>query len=155
MRTAYKVLAYLVALEVVIQAAAIAYGVFGITKWVEDGATLDKAVMEDESTSFTGLGGLILHGMNGTMLIPLIALVFLIFSFFAKVPGGAKWAAFVLLAVVVQVMLGIFSHELTGLGILHGINALILFGLAVTAGMRVDRVQPKATTGTAPEREMV
>ncbi len=154
MRTAYKVLAYLIALEVMIQAAAIAYGVFGITKWVEGGATLDKAVMEDESTTFTGLGGLILHGMNGTMIIPVLALVFLIFSFFAKVPGGAKWAAFVLLAVVVQVFLGIFSHELTSLGALHGVNALILFGLAVTAGMRAGR-QDTATMGAAHEREMV
>jgi hypothetical protein len=154
MRTAYKVLAYLIALEVMIQAAAISYGVFGITKWVEDGATLDKAVMEDESTSFTGLGGLILHGLNGTMIIPLLALVFLILAFFARVPGGAKWAGFVLLAVVVQVFLGIFSHELAGLGILHGLNALILFGLAVTAGMRAGR-QDTVTMGATHEREMV
>jgi hypothetical protein len=147
MRTAYKVLAYLIALEVMIQAAAISYGVFGITKWVEDGATLDKAVLEDESTSF-------IHGLNGTMIIPLLALVFLILAFFARVPGGAKWAGFVLLAVVVQVFLGIFSHELAGLGILHGLNALILFGLAVTAGMRAGR-QDTVTMGATHEREMV
>ncbi len=78
------------------------------------------------------------HGMNGTMLIPLIALVFMIVSFFAKIPGGVKWAGFVLLAVVVQVLLGMFAHEVPSLGILHGVNALVLFGLAVMAGKRVS-----------------
>jgi heme A synthase len=139
MRSVYRVLAFVIAAEVMIQAAAVAYGVFGITKWVDDGATLNKATMEDDSTSFSGLGGLMLHGMNGMMIIPLIALIFLIVSFFAKVPGGVKWAAFVLLAVVVQVALGLFSHEIPQLGALHGINALVLFGLAVTAGMRARR----------------
>ena len=138
MRSVYRVFAYIIALEVVIQAAAIAFGFFGLAKWVDDGATLNKAVFENEDTTFNGLAGLIIHGINGMMVIPLLALIFLVISFFAKVPGGVKWAGFVLLAVVVQVALGVFAHELVGLGILHGANALILFGLAVTAGRRVD-----------------
>jgi predicted metal-binding membrane protein len=40
---------------------------------------------------------------------------------------------------VLQVALGLFSHSVAGLGWLHGINALVLFGTAVTAGMRVSR----------------
>ena len=64
----------------------------------------------------------------------------MISSFFAKVPGGIKWALFVFLATVVQVALGLFAHSIAGLGWLHGLNALILFGLAVSAGMRVNRV---------------
>jgi hypothetical protein len=43
---------------------------------------------------------------------------------------------------VLQVALGLFSHSLAGLGWLHGANALILFGVAVTAAMRVHRVAP-------------
>ena len=74
--------------------------------------------------------------MNGMMLIPLIALIFFIVSFFAKVPGGVKWAGFVLIAVIVQVTLGLFGHEAASLGILHGLNALLLFSLAVMAGKR-------------------
>ena len=136
MRSAYRVLAFLVAGLVVVQAAAIAYAVFGLTTWVQDGGTLDKAAMDSEDTTFDGVVGFMIHGMNGMMLIPLIALLLLIVSFFAKVPGGVKWAGFVLLAVVVQVALGIFAHELPGLGALHGLNALILFGLAVMAGMK-------------------
>ena len=43
MRATYRVLAYLLALEVVVQAAAIAWAVFGLTAWIEGGGVLDKA----------------------------------------------------------------------------------------------------------------
>ena len=80
------------------------------------------------------------------MIIPVLALLLLIVSFFAKVPGGVMWAGLILLDVVVQVMLGLFGHEVPAIGALHGINALILFGLAVTAPMRAK--EPVLTTGT-------
>ena len=72
-----------------------------------------------------------LHGIFGMMLIPLLALVLLIISFFAKIPGGVKWAAIVLGLVVLQVALGIFGHETPYAGLLHGLNALILFAVAL------------------------
>ena len=136
MRSAYRVLAALVAALVVVQAFAIAYAVAGLGKWVEDGNTLDKAAFESDDLSFDGIVGFMIHGINGMMLIPLVALLLLIVSFFAKVPGGVKWAGLVLLFVVIQVALGLFGHEVPILGGLHGFNALILFGLAVTAAMR-------------------
>ncbi len=78
-----------------------------------------------------------LHGIIGMMLIPLLALVLLIISFFAKIPGGVKWAGIVLGLVVLQVALGIFGHETPYSGLLHGLNALILFTVALLAGRRV------------------
>jgi hypothetical protein len=108
--------------------------------------------VESDTTSFTGVGGLALHGINGTMVIPVLALVFFIVSFFAKVPGGVKWAGIVLVLVIVQVTLGILGHQVPALGALHGINALALFGVAVSAGMRVNRVaaaEPARTGETA------
>lgn len=138
MRSAYRILAYIVAVEVAIEAAAIAYALAGLGKWIEDGGTLDKATMESEDTPFTGVSGFIVHGINGQMVIPLIALILLIVSFFAKIPGGSKWAGLVLLVVVIQVLLGLFSHELPQLGMLHGVNALILFATALYAGRRVN-----------------
>jgi heme A synthase len=110
----------------------------GLGIWVDkDGGVLDKASMESD-LDFPGVVGFMVHGMNGMMIIPLIALIFLIVSFFAKVPGGAKWAAFVLLAVVVQITLGLLGHENALFGMLHGLNALILFSLAFMAGKRVS-----------------
>lgn len=149
MKSVYRVLAYVIAAEVVVQAAAIAFAVFGLSKWVEDGGTLTKAAMESEDTTFTGVLGFAIHGMNGTMLIPLVTLVFLVVSFFAKVPGGVKWAGFVVLAVVVQVLLGMFAHGAPALGLLHGANALVLFGLAVTAGRRVGSTTTPAVAQEA------
>ncbi len=91
MRNVYKVLAYLVAIEVVIQAMAIAYGIAGVAHWVEeDGGVLNKAVFDSDDPDFTGIGGFITHGINGTMIIPLLVILLLIVSFFAKVPGGGQ-----------------------------------------------------------------
>ena len=146
MRAVYRFFAGLIAVEVVIQAAAVVYGVFGLAKYVDDGHTVTKSMFDEGAdTHFTGIGGLALHGMNGTMLIPLIGLLFLIVSFFAKVPKGVMWAAITFGLIIVQVALGIFAHSVPALGILHGPNALLLFGVAIMAFMR-----SKATAVTAP-----
>ncbi|RZT83477.1 hypothetical protein EV383_0282 [Pseudonocardia sediminis] len=133
MRTAYRVLAYLLAIEVVIQAAAVAYAFFGEAAWIEGGGVLDKAVMESDVIPFPEVAGFIIHGINGQLVVPLLALLLLVVSFFAKIPGGVRWAAIVLLVVVVQVLLGMFGRGLPALGMLHGVNALILFTTAVVA----------------------
>jgi len=146
MKGVYRVLAFLVALGVVMQAAAIAFAMFGLIKWVEQGGVVDSST--EPNPDLGGYAGFALHGMGGMMIIPAIALLFLISSFFAKVPGGIKWALIVFGVTVVQVALGLFSHEIAGLGWLHGANALILFGLAVSAGLRVRRVADSATTRT-------
>ena len=84
-----------------------AWAVFGLSTWIEDGHTLTKSAMEGDKTLFTEENGFMIHGMNGMMLIPLVALVLLIVSFFAKVPEGVKWAAMVFVGVILQVALGI------------------------------------------------
>ncbi len=153
MRSVYRVLAFLIAVEVAVQAAMMAFAVAGLGIWVDkEGGVLDKATFESEP-DFTGAIGFFVHGINGMMVIPLIALIFLIVSFFAKVPGGAKWAGLVFLAVVVQVALGLFGHENAVFGMLHGLNALILFSLAFMAGKRVTSVT--AARGEAAEPALV
>ena len=133
----YRVFAYLIAAGVAIQAAAVAYGVFGLLKWIERGGTLDQS--SEPGPELGGYVGFLTHATAGIFVIPVIALLFLIFSFFAKIPGGIKWALIVFGLTVLQVALGLFAHELAGLGWLHGFNALILFAAAVMAGMRVKR----------------
>jgi hypothetical protein len=136
MRSAYRVLAMLIAVLVAVQAAAVALAMFGLFRWIDEGGTLDKSAFEGNEQLFGEEVGFMIHGMVGMMLIPLLALLLLIVSFFAKIPGGAKWAGLVLLTVVVQVALGLFAFEIPGLGVLHGLNALMLFALAVMAAMR-------------------
>jgi hypothetical protein len=137
MKQAYRVLAFLVAAGVMLQAASVAYGMFGLLKWVENGGTLDQST--ELTPDLGGYTGFSLHATGGIFIVPLIALLFLISSFFAKVPGGIKWALIVFGLTVLQVALGLFAHEVAGLGWLHGLNALLVFGTAVTAGMRITR----------------
>lgn len=133
--------AFAIAGLVALQAAFMVFAVAGLGKWVADGGEYTKSVIEaEEPPEFTGAVGFMLHGMTGMMLIPLVALVLLIVSFFAKVPGGSTWAGFVLGAVLLQVALGIFGHESPYVGFLHGLNALVLFSLATMAGRRATEV---------------
>jgi hypothetical protein len=146
MRSTYRALAYTIAVEVVVQAAAIAYAMFGLGKWIDDGGTLNKAIMDDPNASFTGAVGFAIHGINGEMLIPLLALVLLVVSFFAKVSGGPRWAGTILALVVIQVLLGLFGLSAPLLGPLHGINALILFSVAFMAGRRVSSAESRGAS---------
>ena len=140
MKTVYRVLAYVVAAEVAVQAMAVVYGVAGLGKWVDDGGVFDKALMESDSSPFPEVVGLMVHGLNGMLVIPLIALALLITSFFTRIPGAVKWAGVVLLLVVVQIALGLFGHAVPALGALHGLNALALFSAAVYTARRTRNV---------------
>ena len=148
MRTAYKVLAYLVAAEVAIQAMVMVWGIAGLGKWVDGGGVLDKAVFEEAMGSggmpFSEFAGLLVHGINGMFVIPLIALLLLIASFFTKVRGAIKWAAIVFVLVVAQGQIGFLGHEFPLAGALHGLTALVLFGTAIYAGRRLRAVAAPA-----------
>ena len=151
MRTAYKALAYLVAAEVVIQAMAMVWAIAGLGKWVTDGGVLDKATMESGGTPFPEIAGLLVHGINGTFVIPGIALLLVILSFFIKVRGGIKWAAIVFVLAVVQGQLGFLGHEIPAVGALHGLNALALFSGALYTGRRM-RTAPRSGVVAAEEQ---
>ena len=154
MRNAYKGLAYLVALEVVVQAMAMVYAIAGLGIWVDGGGVLDKSVFESEASPFAEAVGFVVHGINGSMVIPLLALALLVVSFFARTPGASRWAAFVLLLVVVQATLGILGHVVAGLGALHGLNALLLFTAALYTARRVPPVtddQQRTPAATASD----
>ena len=59
---------------------------------MDDGLVIDK--------NYDGNIGHTLHGQFGMMVIPILALLLLIVSFFAHVPGGIKWALYVVGLVV-------------------------------------------------------
>jgi hypothetical protein len=147
MRATYRALAHLIAGFVAIQAAVMVFAVAGLGLWIEDGHSVTESNFnENTQPDFTGSIGLALHGIFGIMVIPLLALLLLILSFFAKIPGGTKWAGFVLGAVVLQALLGIFGHEVAISGLLHGLNAFVLFSVALAAGRRVSTTADTATT---------
>jgi hypothetical protein len=139
MKQLYRALAYLIAAGVVLQAAAIAYAVFGMFEWVAAGGTIDKALTESENPQIGGIVGFNLHQLVGVTILPLLALLLLISSFFARIPGGIRWALIVFAATLVQSLLGIYAHHSSAVGWLHGGMALILFTCAVVCGTRVNR----------------
>jgi hypothetical protein len=147
MRATYKYLTLAICLLVVAQAAFIVYANAGLFHWVsEEGGVLDKAFLDDESSTFPGVGGFMAHGMSGMMLIPLVALVTLIVSFFTKVKGAVAHGAAIFGLVILQVALGLVAHSVPALGPLHGINAFLLLGAALHA----SRLISKADTAAAP-----
>jgi len=136
MRKAYRILADIIAIEVVIQAMMMVFAIAGLFKWIDDGATLDSGVVkswEEDPPTFTGAIGHFIHLMNGQFLIPVIGLALLIVAFFAKVAGGVKWAAIIFASIVVQVMAGLMAESAPWLGLVHGLNAFVLFSAAILA----------------------
>ena len=85
------------------------------------------------------------HGLNGVIIIPVLSLALLIVSFFAKIPG-VLWAAALFALVIVQSqVLPVLGRDYPVLGALHGLNALVVLGVAVMAGKRVTSGRRRAT----------
>lgn len=155
MRKTYRFLANAIAALVVVQAGAIAWAFFGLANEIDkNGLVVNKACLESEGCGdFTAEWGFAIHMFfNGTVLIPLVALILLVVSFFAKVPGGVKYAAGIFGLIVLQVIvLPMLSREVgSGFGALHGVNALVLMGVAIMAGQRA-----RTTVVTTPATEPV
>jgi hypothetical protein len=146
MRSVYRVLVALLAVEVVVQAMAITFAVARLFYWIdEDGGVANKALFENDKADYPGATAFMLHGMNGLLIMPIIALLLLIVSFFAKVPGGTKRAGILIGLVVLQAALGLFSHAVPALVMLHALNAFALFSVAAVTAHRMggaDRVDP-------------
>ena len=157
---AYRFLAFMIAVLVVVQAGAIAWAFFGMTDWVNnDGGVVNKELLDcdDCEQEFTAEWGFAIHMFfNGLVLIPLTSLILLIVSFFAKVPGGLAMAGGIFGLVILQVfVLPALSREVgSGFGALHGVNAIVLLGLAYMAGKRASAaigspVEPATPTSPA------
>jgi hypothetical protein len=143
MKVAYQWLARLIALGVLLQMAFIAFGTF------------DLFNAADEGRAFTGEredynAGQMMHAIFGETVIPLLALLLLIVSFFAKVPRGVPLALAVFGLVVLQFVLALLSFEAPVVGLLHGINAFAIAGVAGFAGGRGGRGGRKETPAGAP-----
>lgn len=147
MRLTYRVLAFIICGLVMLQAASHAWSSAGVGKFLEEGGTFDPST----PPNFPEAVGFMIHGMNGMYVIPIVAVVLLIVAFLARIPRGVMWAVIVLALVALQVTLGLFGHEMTALAFLHGLNALLLFGSVLYAGIRVgapvEAAAPRTTVG--------
>ena len=157
MRMTYRIFADAIAILVVIQAALMVWAIAGLFKWIDaEGGALDKQVLEsweNEPPTFDGSIGAFLHFLIGGMLIPALAIIFLLISFFAKVPRGVVLALIVVALVAVQYFAGMYA-EVGGatVGIIHGVNAFFLFGAALMAAKAAAK--PKTAEQETPVAAM-
>jgi len=132
MRRAYQIICHIIAACVVIQAAVIAWSTFSM---------LNSSTSGGFVSAESGVSGFIVHSAVGQIVIPLLAITLLIVALIGRV--GIRWAAWLLVAVLVQLLLGYTSFDLPGLGLLHGINAFVILGLA-EMGARSIGAEPSA-----------
>src|SRR4029453_15967570 len=94
MRKTYRIVALLIAVEVVVQAAALAWAFFGLGKGIGAGNTFNKTMLEcrDCPWNFTEERGFMIHGLNGFLIIPVLGLVLLIVSYFTKDKTLLRWS---------------------------------------------------------------
>jgi hypothetical protein len=138
-RRAYRILNYLMSLEVLIQAAVIAWFAFGVTAYADDHGSISHDKLTDGG--FDGSAGAAIHAVNGFMVIPLIALVLLVVSFRARVPGGVRLAVITFVLVVAQsFLLPALSERAPAVGILHGAVALAILALSIVAARKAGEV---------------
>ena len=140
MKQTYRVLAGLIALGVLVQAAAIAFGWFDALHDMDSGAVIDE--------NYEYNLGQILHASNGMIVMPLLGLILLGVSFPAEkaVPGARKWAGIVFGLIVLQIALAFAAFAAPVVGALHGLNALAILGTAT-------RAQMLTRTGTVARRQ--
>jgi hypothetical protein len=147
MRKTYRILALLVALEVVVQAAALAWAMFGLGAWIDEGNTFNKTMLEcrDCPWNFTEERGFMIHGINGALVIPVLALALLIVSFFTRDKVLVRWAALTFGLVIVQSqVLPYAGRDYPVFGALHGLNALVLFATALATWRKAKVPAPAA-----------
>ena len=124
--TIYRYWLTLIWLAVVAQIAGAAYGGFYSAEKLGDQKGSDESKMISEKVYDHGFG---FHTGFG-YLIFLGAVVLLLLALAARL-GKRRilWALAVPVAVAVQIVLAWASESVHAIGILHGINALVIFGL--------------------------
>jgi heme A synthase len=146
MKQTYRVVASLIALGVLVQAASVAFGWFEVLTEVEDGQ-----IFSDTSNYNAGQ---IVHSAVGMFLMPVLGLVLLGVSFGAAkaVPGARKWAGIVLGLIVLQVALAFAAYVVPAIGALHGLNALAVLGAAGRASMLTRQPAAGSVAGIPAQR---
>jgi hypothetical protein len=140
MRRTYQIICHVIAALVVVQAALIAWGVFTIGRYLDDGTGV---------TANTEVAGFDTHAVIGQYVIPLLALVLLVLALITRT--GTKWAGWLFLAVLIQVGLAYASFGIAWVGLVHGIVAFAVLGLAETAARSVGA--RGGTRSSAPAAE--
>lgn len=123
MNSAFRIWASLVSLAIIAQVGLASYGAFHAVDESDDKGTIGKNAVSDGFSAHAALGYIIL----------LAALILLALALLARRAGGAdrvKWSAAIFGLIVVQILLAFAGGASAWLGVLHGMNALAVAGVA-------------------------
>ena len=143
MRTVYRYWITLIFIAVVVQIAAAAYGAFYTAQKLGDQKGSDEQKLISEKMFDHGFGFHIAFGY----LIFLGAVVLLLIALAARLgKRGVLFALAVPVLVAVQIVLAWISEAHHAVGPLHGLNALVIFGLTGYMTGEAWRGRAAATT---------
>ena len=147
LRTIYRYWIGLLFLAVVVQFAFAAYGAFysaeklNNQKGPDEGRTISEKVFDHGFGLHTGLGYFIFLG----------AVILLLLAIAARLgKRRALLSLAVAVAVAVQIVLAWFSYDVHAIGLLHGLNALVIFGLTGSMTGMAWRQHKASRSAAAP-----
>jgi uncharacterized protein DUF6220 len=123
LNSAFRIWASLLSLAVIFQVGLAAYGAFNAVDKSDDNGTIGKDAVSDGFSAHAGLGYVIL----------LAAIVLVLLAFAGRRAGDTnrvRWSGLIFGLLVVQVLLAWAGGATAWLGVLHGMNALAIAGLA-------------------------
>lgn len=118
MRTAFRIVASLAALAVVVQVGLAGYGSFNAVDKADDAGSISKSSVAN---------GFDPHGAVGTIVLALL-LILLIVALFARV--HIRTAGLLFALGIVQMLLAWGASHAAWVGFFHGVNALAIAGIA-------------------------
>lgn len=145
MRTAYRVLGWMIAAAVVVQAAVIVFAVSGLFRYIDGGGVIDSSLSPDAIPEGVGV---MIHSLLASYLFPVLELALIAVAAFTR-RALAIWMAVLILALILlEWYLGVTGYRAPVAGLLHGANALVIFAVAMLAGLGVfTRYAPKRERG--------
>jgi hypothetical protein len=120
--SAFRIWSSLVSLAIIVQVGLAAYGGFHAVNESDDKGVIGKKAVSNGFDAHAALGYIIL--------LAAIVLVVLAFLSRANGPWRPRWSGLILGLIVVQVLLAWLGGAAAWLGVLHGMNALAVAGVA-------------------------
>lgn len=140
MRAAFRYLTSVLFVAIVVQVALAAFGAFDAVHKSEHAPIAHKTIDN-------GFGAHILLGY----IIILVMLALLIVAAAGRLgPTPIRFAAALLVAGIIQAILGSISENAPAVGVLHGLNALVIYALS---GLLTHRMWTAERAGTGLKRE--
>jgi hypothetical protein len=145
LNTAFRIWASIVSLAVIIQVGLASYGAFHAVDEADDKGTIGKSTVSDGFSAHAALGYVIF----------VAALILLVLALVSRRGGGGqarvRWSGGLAGLIVVQILLAWAGGAAAWLGVLHGMNALAVAGVAGSLAGREWAAHRGSGSARAPE----